>query len=50
MSTWTVHLDGKEKTLAASGDEATSHPAIKILREMVQEVTASAFNGAEGKS
>jgi len=44
LSTWTVILDGQQKVVRATGAEATHYPAIKLLREMVQEVTADAFN------
>jgi hypothetical protein len=44
QSTWMVNLDGKKKTVQAAGAEATSNPALKLLREMVQEVTADAFD------
>ena len=43
LFTWTVRLDGKKKTVVAAGAEATSHPAIKILRDLVQEVTTASF-------
>jgi hypothetical protein len=42
--TWTVNLDGQQKTVIATGAEASTNPAIKLLRDMIQEVTANAFN------
>jgi hypothetical protein len=42
--TWTVHLDGKQKTVLAFGSQASSQPALKALGEMIQEVTADAFD------
>jgi hypothetical protein len=44
QSTWIVNLDGQHKTIQASGPEASNHPALKMLREMIQEVTADAFD------
>ncbi len=43
-STWTVNLGGQQKTVIATGAEASTNPAIKLLREMIQEVTADAFD------
>ena len=48
QSTWIVNLDGKKKTVQAAGSEASNHPALKMLREMVQEVTAEAFDRETG--
>jgi hypothetical protein len=52
QSTWIVNLDGQQKTVLAVEPEATSNPAIKELREMIQDVTADAFDreGNEDKS
>ena len=47
--TWTVHMDGQEKTVTAAGSEASNHPALKLLREMIQEVTADAFDRQAGE-
>ena len=44
VSTWSVHLDGKVKTVTAVGEDASSHPAIKALRELIQNVTAASFD------
>lgn len=48
QSTWVVNLDGQHKTIQATGPEASNHPALKILREMVQEITAEAFDHEKG--
>ena len=48
-STWMVNLDGKKKTVQAAGAEESSNPALKLLREMVQEVTADAFDREGGQ-
>jgi len=44
QSTWIVNLDGQQKTVIATGAEASTNPTIKLLRDMIQEVTADAFN------
>jgi len=44
QSTWIVNLEGQQKTVLAAGAEATNNPALKLLREMIQEVTADAFD------
>jgi hypothetical protein len=44
QSTWIVNLDGQKKTVRAAGSEASTNPALKLLREMIQEVTADAFD------
>ena len=48
-STWIVNLDGQSKTVLAAGAEASTNPAIKLLREMIQEVTADAFDRQAGE-
>ena len=52
QSTWIVNLDGQEKTVLAVEPEASEHPALKSLREMIQEITADAFDrdAGEGKA
>ena len=47
---WMANLDGQKKTVLATGAEATNYPAIKLLREMVQAVTADAFERQAGKN
>ena len=44
QSTWIVNLDSQHKTILATGAEATNNPALKLMREMIQEVTAEAFD------
>ncbi len=48
-STWIVNLDGQHKTIQATGPEASNHPALKLLRETIQEVTADAFDRQAGE-
>jgi hypothetical protein len=48
-STWIVNLDGQSKTVLAAGSEASTNPAIKLLREMIQQVTADAFDRQAGE-
>ena len=48
-STWIVNLDGKKKTIQAAGPEASNNPALKLLRDMIQEVTADAFDRQAGE-
>ena len=43
-STWTVNVENQQKIVRATGEEASNNPAIKLLREMIQAVTAEAFN------
>ena len=40
---WMADLDGKTHTVKARGSGASAHPALKLLSQMVQEVTAMAF-------
>ncbi len=44
QSTWIANLDGKQKTVLAAGAEASSNPALELLREMIHEVTTDAFD------
>jgi hypothetical protein len=48
-STWIVNLDGQKKTIQATGPEASNNPALKLLREMIQEITADAFDRQAGE-
>lgn len=47
--TWIANLDGQHKTVLAVGEQASANPAIKLLREMIQEVTADAFDRQAGE-
>lgn len=47
--TWTANLEGKSKTVRAVGGEAANHPALKQLSEMIQDVTADAFEREAGE-
>jgi len=42
--TWMMNLNGQKKTVVAFGPQASSSPSLKMLGEMVQEVTADAFD------
>jgi hypothetical protein len=44
---WKVYLEGREKTVTAFGPEASNSPGLKLLGEMIQEVTADAFDREE---
>ncbi len=48
QSTWIVNLDGQHKTVQAAGSQASNNPALKLLREMIQEITADAFDRQGG--
>jgi hypothetical protein len=48
-STWIVNLDGQKKTIQAAGPEASNNPALKLLREMIQDITADAFDRQAGE-
>ncbi|MGD0003982.1 MAG: hypothetical protein ABSE06_07120 [Anaerolineaceae bacterium] len=47
--TWTVNLDGQLKKVIATGEEASTNRTIKLLRDMIQEVTANAFDREAGE-
>jgi hypothetical protein len=47
--TWMVNLEGQKKTVLAVGPEASANPGLKILGEMIQEVTADAFDRQAGE-
>ena len=47
--TWTVNLEGQKRTVRAAGPEVSANPGLKILGEMIQEVTADAFDRQAGE-
>lgn len=47
--TWKMNLDGQQKTVMAFGPEVSNSPALKLLGEMIQEVTADAFDREAGE-
>jgi hypothetical protein len=49
LYTWIVNLDGRKKTVHAVGSQASNHPLLKMLSELIQEVTADAFDRTEGE-
>jgi hypothetical protein len=42
--TWKVNLDDQQKTVQAYGALASNHPSLKLLNELIQEITADAFD------
>jgi hypothetical protein len=42
--TWKVNLDKQQKTVLAYGSLASNHPSLKLLNELIQDVTADAFD------
>jgi hypothetical protein len=49
LATWSADLDGKRKTVTALGSQATNHPALKLLGETFDMITANAFRRDAGK-
>jgi hypothetical protein len=49
LVTWSGYLDGKSKTVTAIGSQATHHPALKLLGETFDLITAAAFRRDAGK-
>ncbi|MCJ7626634.1 MAG: hypothetical protein MUO76_24335 [Anaerolineaceae bacterium] len=49
LVTWSASLDGKKKTVTALGSQATHHPALKLLGETFDLISASAFKRDAGK-
>jgi hypothetical protein len=47
--TWKVNLDGQEKTVQAVGPQASTNPVLKLLSELIQDVTADAFDRTAGE-
>ena len=47
--TWMVNLDGQQKTVRAVGSQASTNPVLKILSELIQDVTADAFDRTAGE-
>jgi hypothetical protein len=47
--TWEINLDGRQKKVRAVGPQASSNPILKSLSELVQKVTADAFDRQAGK-
>ena len=41
--TWTVNLEDRQKTVIVVGPDATHNPAIKLLRELLTELTAAGY-------
>lgn len=48
--TWTLKMGGQKKTVLAFGPEASTHPALKKLSGLIQDVTANAFDRETGKN
>jgi hypothetical protein len=42
--TWKMNLDGQQKTVWAVGSQASTNPILKKLSELIQDVTADAFD------
>jgi hypothetical protein len=47
--TWKLNLDGQQKTVRAVGSQASTNPVLKLLSELIQDVTADAFDRTAGK-
>jgi hypothetical protein len=47
--TWIINLDGREKTVRAVGPQASTDPVLKLLSELIQDVTADAFDRTAGE-
>jgi len=47
--TWMVNLDGQQKTVRAVGSQASTNPVLNILSELIQDVTADAFDRTAGE-
>jgi len=47
--TWKMNLDGQQKTVRAVGSQASTNPILKKLSELIQEVTADAFDRQAGE-
>jgi hypothetical protein len=47
--TWIANLEGQKRTVRVVGPEASANPGLKILGEMIQQVTADAFDRQAGE-